>query len=138
MPETLNIFRPTDLPHWTRPPIDEVAMSVQFQDVAGLGIVHFGRLAVPLHKLGLTLWQDKPTINPSFEVFSKRVPEQVQFAVQAVEFHMPRVWYVSRDNHQLAQFQSDRFVYNWRRVEGAGEYPRLESVLRRFLEARTV
>jgi uncharacterized protein (TIGR04255 family) len=39
---------------------------------------------------------------------------------------------MSEDKHRLVQVQSDRFVYNWRKVEGQGRYPRLNDVLPEF------
>jgi uncharacterized protein (TIGR04255 family) len=127
------IQRPADLPQWERPPVDEVAVSVQFNDIPGLKVVHYGQLADRLQKFGLVKHEDKGTIPAQFEVFGKRViPAQFQFP--AVDVPLPRVWYMTDDMHRLVQIQPDRFVYNWRKVEGAGEYPRLSEVLPAFWE----
>ncbi len=127
------IKRPDNLPHWERPPIDEVAVSIQFNDIPGLKIVHYGQFGERLRKVGLVQHEDKGPINPTFEVFGKRVAP-VQFQFQAVDVPLPRVWYMSEDKHRLVQVQSDRFVYNWRKVEGEGRYPRLHDVLPEFVD----
>ncbi len=126
------IKRPSDLPQWERPPLDEVAVSIQFNDILGFRTVHYGLLAERLRQLGQTLSEDKAPIAPSFEVFGKRTAGPVQFQFQAVDVHLPRVWFMSEDKHRLVQVQPDRFVYNWRKVEGAGVYPRLNTVLPEF------
>ena len=129
------IKRPTNLPQWERPPLDEVAISVQFNDIPGLKTVHYGLLAERLRKFGLIHHEDKAPIPASFEVFGKRIAP-IQLQLQAVEAPLlPRVWYMSEDKHRLVQVQPDKFVYNWRKVEGAGEYPRFDGVvLPEFLE----
>jgi uncharacterized protein (TIGR04255 family) len=133
MPDLSKIQRPVDLPQWETPPVDEVAISVQFNDIPGFKVVHYGQLADRFQKTGLTKHEDKGAISAQFEVFGKRlVPAQFQF--QAIDVPLPRVWYMSDDMHRLVQVQPDRFVYNWRKVEGAGKYPRLNDVLPEFLE----
>lgn len=127
------IKRPDDLPQWDKPPVDEVAISIQFNDVAGFKIVHYGQLADLYRNVGLTQYEDKGAINSSFEVFGKRVAP-IQFQFQAVDVPFPRVWYMSKDKHRLVQVQPDRFVYNWRKVEGEGKYPRLNDVLPEFVD----
>jgi uncharacterized protein (TIGR04255 family) len=124
------IQRPVDLPQWEAPPVDEVAISVQFNDIPGLKVVHYGQLADRFQRLGLTQHEDQGAIPPQFEVFGKRVlPPQFQFQAGVP---LPRVWYMSEDRHRLVQVQPDRLVYNWRKVEGAGKYPRLNDVLPEF------
>jgi uncharacterized protein (TIGR04255 family) len=126
------IKRPTNLPQWESPPLDEVAISVQFNDIPGFKTVHYGLLAERLRGLGLTQSEDKAPITATFEVFGKRVAP-VQFQFQAVDVPLARIWYLSADKHRLVQVQPDKFVYNWRKVAGAGEYPRFDRVLPEFL-----
>jgi uncharacterized protein (TIGR04255 family) len=135
MLDLTKIERPHDLPQWANPPLEEVALSVQFTEISGLRISHYGLLAEHFRALGLVVTEDKSPINASFEVFGKRTPPAVQFQFQAVEVPMPRVWYMSADRHHLAQVQLDRFVYNWRKVEGEGVYPRLNTVFPEFGKA---
>ena len=132
MLDQTKIKRPNNLPQWERPPVDEVAISIQFNDIAGLQIVHYGQLAERYRQVGLTRHEDKNAIPASFEVFGKRVAPQ--FQLQAIDVPFPRVWYMSEDKHRLVQVQPDRFVYNWRKVEGEGKYPRLNDVLPEFWE----
>jgi uncharacterized protein (TIGR04255 family) len=131
MVELNKIERPSDLPQWETPPIDEVAISIQFNDIPGFKVVHYGELAERFQKIGLTQHEDKSAIAASFEVFGKRVVP-AQFRFQAVNVPFPRVWYMSEDKHRLVQVQPDRFIYNWRKVEGEGKYPQFSDVLPAF------
>jgi hypothetical protein len=85
------IERPANLPQWERPPVDEVAISVQFNDMPGLKIVHYGQLADRFRQVGLTQYEDKGALPASFEVFGKRVAAPVSFQFQAVDEPLPRV-----------------------------------------------
>jgi len=52
MPDLREIRRPRDLPQWKRPPLDEVAISIQFKDIPGFKAIHYGLLAERLSRLG--------------------------------------------------------------------------------------
>jgi uncharacterized protein (TIGR04255 family) len=45
---------------------------------------------------------------------------------------VPRLWFVREDDSELIQFQSNRFLYNWRRYGQSAIYPRYENVRERF------
>jgi uncharacterized protein (TIGR04255 family) len=124
-------MRPADLPDFAAPPLDEVVLSVQFGGWPGFQSVHLG-----------DVWQmfraeypdvfEHPPLPPQFETFGGG-PQEFSLPIRFPAFFgVPRLWFVSKDGFRLLQFQSDRFVANWRRVGGNGEYPRFESVLEAF------
>ena len=135
MIELDSLKRPKNLPQWREPPLDEVAIAVQFNDVHGWKTVHYGLLLERLKALGLGETEDKGTISETFEVFGKRPVEPPPFQFLHVEVQLPRVWYKSSDGHRLAQVQSNRFIYNWRKIENEGVYPRLNVVFPEFWSA---
>jgi len=47
---------------------------------------------------------------------------------------LPRVWFISKTDSELIQFQLDRFYYNWR--HRAEEYPRYHSIIEKFEKAK--
>jgi uncharacterized protein (TIGR04255 family) len=132
MKEFSSVERPLDLPRWVHPPLDEVAIAVQFNDINNWQIAHYGLLLECLAKLGLSRTEDKGLITPKFEVFGKKGIAVPQFQFQAVEAPLPRVWYISADGHRLAQVQPDRFIFNWRKIDGSGQYPEFSEVFKGF------
>jgi uncharacterized protein (TIGR04255 family) len=45
---------------------------------------------------------------------------------------MPRFWFEEKDGAHLLQIQQDRIVHNWRKREAEQDYPRYETIRRRF------
>jgi uncharacterized protein (TIGR04255 family) len=45
---------------------------------------------------------------------------------------LPRCWFISADKTQVIQVQPERFLRNWRRVEGGEVYPRFRGLARAF------
>ncbi len=45
-----------------------------------------------------------------------------------VEHGLPevRLWFLSDDESRLVQVQNDRLIYNWRKTDESGEYPRFD------------
>lgn len=114
------------LPKFAKPPVVEVALSVQFD-----------RLSVPTTQLAL-VWskyrerfpvlEEKPELEPAIERFgaSKIVGSAVRFEVGAIP--ATRLWFVSSNGCDLIQVQRDRFVRNWRKTENEPKYPSYESL----------
>ena len=122
---------PRSLPEFERPPVIEVALSVQFE-----------RLDATTPQLGL-VWQkfrdrfgnveEKPELDNAFERFGppeKRIPG-VRFQVGAVP--SSRFWFVNETGNELVQVQRDRFVRNWRKTDDLPEYPRYSSLRSAFM-----
>lgn len=112
------------LPDFDRPPVTEVALSIQFEPL--------NKLSVPL--LGL-YWQtvrdrfpnveQQPPLIPTVErtgaVQEFTFPLQLQLGQTA---QIPRLWFVSANQREMIQVQSDRFIRNWRKRASEDPYPR--------------
>jgi uncharacterized protein (TIGR04255 family) len=122
---------PADPVSFTAPPINEVAMSVQF--------------SVPVVDEFDILARFWPAIESDFPKHAKQaplLPVQEDFqrpptgSVQ-VELFMPpapRYWFLSSDETFLIQAQADRFIFNWRQIGGGQQYPRYRTLRPQFEE----
>jgi uncharacterized protein (TIGR04255 family) len=118
--------RPVDLPNFTNPPIDEVAVSVQFPTINGLIQPHFGLLWSKLRDKYPRV-EAQPRIEGPIENLYEEPLQQVQFQMLQPQ---GRTWYLSEDDERLVQLQDTRFVQNWRRRHG--DYVRFEGVKNDF------
>ena len=119
------------LPKFTKPPVTEVALSVQFD-----------RIETSNTQLGF-VWQkyryrfpgieEKPEIEATLEKFgdAKISTPGIQFKVESTPSF--RYWFVGDDGSELLQIQRDRFVRNWRKKDENHEYPHYENVRKSFL-----
>ncbi|MDP6557885.1 MAG: TIGR04255 family protein [Pirellulaceae bacterium] len=119
------------LPEFENPPVVEVALSVQFD-----------RLDVTTVQLG-TVWQrfrdrfarveEKLELDAAFERFGppeKKVPG-VRFEVGGLP--TPRLWFIDESGSELVQVQRDRFIRNWRKIDGQPNYPRYDTLRAAFV-----
>lgn len=125
--------RPTkDLPEFTKPPVIEVVLGVQFSEL-GLRSVHFGQFWQTIRDR-YSKTEDRPPLD---DVFDRTPPSP---ATQIVAFEMPplrRVFFIDETSNFLLQLQPSRFLANWRKVNEEGEYPRFPAVESRFLDGWT-
>lgn len=118
--------RPPDLPDYERPPIDEVAIGVQFAAaVPGFADAHAG-----------VFWQQVKAAYPKVEA-QPRIESPPEVLDQpAGVFPMPfplftatngaRTFLVSEDDAYLLQIQNNRFYRNWRRRDAP--YPHFDDL----------
>ena len=122
-----------DLVTFGRPPVNEVYLSVQFTD------------DVLDETWALTeFW---PRIRDDFPQIERQsaivrieerfevppVPSMPSFPFQVGTGAPPqRYWFVSQNSTRLVQVQSDRFLFNWRRVRPDDAYPRFRTLLPDF------
>jgi hypothetical protein len=106
------------------PPVNEVALAVQFTDP----VVDLELLAALARNLkgDFPQQQQQPPLPRMVEAVSSLGPPQFEFQFGATSF--PRTWFLSSEGHRLVQVQSDRIVLNWRRLEGSEPYPRYGSL----------
>lgn len=115
------------------PPLFEVSFSLQFEPIKGF---HIGLIGLTWDR-----FKDRyPTVDiadevahevEKFGVISGR-PQGFQLLDRAP---IPRVLFISQDQHYLIQLQKDRFIFNWRRLTDEGvPYPRYEPLRKRFLD----
>jgi uncharacterized protein (TIGR04255 family) len=126
--------RPTDLPEYDEPPIDEIAVGLQFQPVQST----VGELTAAYREAvrgSFPRVEYQAKLPPSLPVFGGAVIGPFTSGpIVATPFPKPdpfgRVWLLADDGQYLVQLQDDRFIFNWRRSQDP--YPRIKGILQRF------
>jgi uncharacterized protein (TIGR04255 family) len=119
------------LPEFDAPPVEEVALGVEFPQIDGWRIPHFG-----------LFWQQIRADYPAFDV-QPPVPSQIESPTilprepghlrLSFDPNNVRCWFLDETKNNLLQVQPDRFLRNWRQVTGDEAYPRY-AVLRPAFE----
>ena len=123
--------RPDHLPDFAEPPLDEVVLGVQFEPVSGYSAV-YAKDIWELFRSEFPKVQEQPILPPQFETFGGAN------AQASLEIHLgeapvgSRLWFLSEDESHLLQFQSDRFITNWRKRPDLPPYPRFEEIAKAF------
>lgn len=120
----------SQLPSFGSPPIDEVAIAVQFQ-----GIDHFSLAYGAFYervRQHLPTYEEHEPIAVQFETFGRSQEAGPEISLESISLR--RGWYISADGHELVQLQPNRFVQNWRRLSGVGCYPRFPAIFEQFCE----
>jgi uncharacterized protein (TIGR04255 family) len=118
---------PEKLPKFKKPPVVEVVLGVQFQQLSNLQVVHLGLLWERFRSRFPRVEQQLP-LPHVIERKGVEVPNAVPtISLLGPAFQVPRLWMISEDNTDLVQFQRDRFIRNWRRYhDQAIPYPTYE------------
>jgi uncharacterized protein (TIGR04255 family) len=132
-PDVANPSVTDHLVTFDNPPVNEVALSVQFArhslDDAFVLAEFWPRVRDRFPKI-----ERQPPIAPTTEDFAYP-PKQGQFQVEFGQQPFPqRYWCTSESGNDLIQFQQDRFLVNWRKLDNGVEYPRYDHVQRLFSE----
>ena len=117
-------------PDFEKPPVIEVALSVQFEPIPKLGVAEIGALWSRYRK-EYPETEDKPPISSLIENFGppKRQTLEVKIIQEALA---ARCWFKNRAGTELIQVQRDCFVFNWRQSSSEEPYPRYEHVRAKF------
>jgi uncharacterized protein (TIGR04255 family) len=130
MPNECN--RPSDLPVFTSPPLNEVVLGVQFTPARGYQQIMAGEVW-SLFRPDFPLVEEHPPLPPAFETFGPSAaftPFSIGMLAGAPH---NRFFFISPDRDQLIQFQQDRLLHNWRKVGDHGnKYPRFETMSQLF------
>jgi len=130
-PDTLD----SGLPEYSRPPIVEVAASIEFANIRDLNAVRLGMLWSRFRG-EYPRTEQHPPLPSSAESFDPSKGGRVEFSVETT-FPIPRLWFLREDGTRLIQLQSNRIVANWRQMESGQSYLRyssLKTMLRDALE----
>ncbi len=122
--------RPADLPAFRNPPVAETVLSLQFEPVAGLTAAHLGLLWQRFRDR-LPVIEEHPPLPPVLEKFGPPSPPRVEVTVEEKP-PVPRLWFLNEQGTELIQVQSDRFIHNWRKMQGLDPYPRYEPIRDKF------
>lgn len=124
-----------DLPDYERPPVVEIALSMQFAPLSRLRNIHAGLIWNEL-KPAFPKYQEHPALPPVFEVFGPNqkmmglgLGPQIEFLTTAP---VNRYWFLNESGSELVQIQQDRILYNWRKHEDQDVYPRYETIRANF------
>lgn len=122
------------LPEFDNPPVSEVALSVQFQPLAGWRGPHAGlywaRIAADYPDTEV-----HPAIGTQIERFGPDFWQTLTTRFEVADPDLARFWFLARPPTHLVQVQRDRFIVNWRKVQGDEDYPRYERIIRpRFVQ----
>jgi len=111
----------SSLPKYDRPPVVEVALSVQFK-----------RLDLSTVQLGL-VWkkfrdrfpkvEEHPELEPDYERFDEPKMSVPGVRIEFGKVPSPRLWFMNEQGTELVQIQRDRFVRNWRKTDDVPDYP---------------
>jgi len=115
------------LPRFDAPPVIETLLSIEFSQIASLGIPHYG-LYWDRIRNDFPKYEIKPPLGSQVEDFGPRRPLAIQ--IQSVELPALRCWFISEDETRLVQIQNDRFIYNWRKEATAETYPHYEQSIK--------
>jgi uncharacterized protein (TIGR04255 family) len=134
--DSIKGMRPDNLPEYTSPPLNEVAIGVQFTPAPQYSQIHAGEVW-NLFKNDFPKVVEQAPLLPSFETFGLPSPPTLQFGFGQAAVHN-RYWFLSGNENELIQFQNDRLHHNWRnRGLEADSYPRFDNVLVRFSDELT-
>lgn len=113
-----------------RPPVAEVALTVQFSEPVVDWLVLAEFTVRTRSELPQTSQQPAlPRIDETFDVVPGLPPFQITFEPQPP---LPRTWFISGDGALLVQVQADRMSLNWRRTSHDAAYPRYDDLRSRF------
>lgn len=103
------------LPEYERPPVVETALAVEFAQLPGWNVVHYG-----------ALWERFKAEYPNFETHPYVNP------VISGEFSLDnpplRCFFVDADGTQVVQVRSGAFIRNWRARAQNNSYPRYTTI----------
>lgn len=121
----------TPLPDFETPPVHEVVFSVQFKAIEEFQAPHVGIL---WEKLGKDKYPKHKQTNFLAHMLEEESGTEQTLGVLPVGNipPLPRVFFISSDEHELIQVQTDRFVRNWKKVKPEDLYPRYKTLLPEF------
>lgn len=108
--------RPADLPDFSKPPLNEVVLGVQFSPPAGYTQIQAGEVW-NLYRERYPRVEEYMPLPPAYELFGLPGMGQTsnQFSFLEGPLH-DRYWFLRTAGDELIQFQNDRLLHNWRKV----------------------
>lgn len=123
--------RPKDLPDFRSPPLNEVVVGVQFYPVRGFQQILASEIWA-LFRKDYPHVQELAPLQPTFETFGLPQSGQIGLGI-TVGTASNRFWFISPSRNDLIQFQQDRFLHNWRKIDTqVNQYPRFEKIISIF------
>lgn len=108
--------------------IDEVVISVNFNKLPNLSVLHLSELLNHFNSKGFSKVQEHAPIQPPLEP-SQEITVDAQIDV-APPF--PRIWFIHQRNNKIIQIQRDWFAFNYRRYGTYTDIPSYSIIFREF------
>jgi uncharacterized protein (TIGR04255 family) len=119
------------LPKFDKPPVTEMVVGVEFADLSGLIIPHFGLFWALIQDKYPNCAVKEPA--PSrIEIFEGQNKQEIKFNIPIIGPPPVRCWYSDIQMTWLLQLQQDRFIQNWRKTASDQTYSHYAHVRRRF------
>lgn len=122
---------PFTLPDYDNPPLGEVVIGVQFEPLKQFSASHLGLYWARI-KHEYPKCEDNAPLLHQKEVFEGPKPIRNEQRIVISGGKIPRNWFISKDERQLIQLQSDQFYRNWRRLNTEDIYPRFSELFAAF------
>lgn len=121
-----------NLPDFNHPPVVEVALSVQFEELRSFKAVHLGAFWERIGRAQFPKTEQQPPVPKSIERFDQPVVDgPPRFEIINMP-SLPRVLFLSPDETEIVQIQADRITFNWRKRRPTDIYPRFERLESQF------
>src|SRR2546421_522972 len=118
------------LPKYTKPPVIETVLGVQFAPLKAFSIPHFGLFWSTIRDDYPQQAMMPPLGNVVEDFAAPLVPDKI--GISFVSEPEARCWFLNASGTELIQLQRDRFVRNWRKVTGIEGYPSYDLLKPRF------
>lgn len=112
------------LPDFGRPPVTEVVLDVQFDELAAFRVHHLG-LVWQEFRSTYPRVEEHPPLDPLEERLRPLTAGSATMRFEVLNLPLvPRLWLLNDAGTDLIQVQKDRFIRNGRKTKGGNEYPR--------------
>jgi uncharacterized protein (TIGR04255 family) len=117
------------LPEYDNPPLTEVVCGVTFKSLDNFIATHLGILWSLYQPDFPGVEEVAPLASPIEIIDGQQLETQMEFTDIPP---LPRQMFISQDGGSIIQVQRDRFIFNWRKLDLADDYPRYENVFGAF------
>ncbi|MGH9839321.1 MAG: TIGR04255 family protein [Blastocatellia bacterium] len=119
------------LPKFDAPPVVEMVLGVEFADLLGWDIPHYGLFWGMIRDNYRHCTVKEPLLS-QIETFGDQGKREINLNFPLVGPLPVRCWYANEAQTWLIQIQRDRFVQNWRKTPDNVEYSHYGQVRQRF------
>lgn len=114
-------------PEYSRPPVIETVLGVQFRPLANFSVPHFGLYWAKIQDKYPSYEVQLP-LGPIIEEFGEGQWKNVGVNIELMQIPEVRCWFKDGSGTKLIQLQRDRFLFNWRKVKDEDVYPHYENI----------